>query len=52
MRKRNRTPVAGSLAALADHSIFKGKSRNKLRGWFRPQRTIELRPLAVDYSHR
>lgn len=51
-RKRSKVPVLNSMGKLEARHIFKGKSRNPLLGWYRPQRTTELRPLSIDYSHR
>lgn len=45
MKKRNKTPIVTSLGALADRSHFKGKSGNKLLGWWRPRVTATIKPL-------
>lgn len=45
MKKRNKIPVATALGELADRSHFKGKSRNPLRGWWRPRISSTLVPL-------
>lgn len=52
MKKRNKTPIPGSLGKLQERSIFKNRRTDALRNAWRPGIRSTQKPLVVDYSHR